>query len=167
MLAQSNPPPVPIEWRNLVQSGRDLLIPNPHTGSLPTDGHLRRAISNAYYALFHALAASNASALIGSPSDATTAAAWSRVYRGLDHGTAKRELRRHLHEFSGRARSFSNTFGDLQEVRHSADYDHYATFRSHEAVACLDKAEGAILTYMQAALSERVYIATLTLIRSR
>ena len=44
-----------------------------------------------------------------------------------------------------------------QQFRHSADYDHVASFTTHEAT----------LDYTQTATGERVYIATLTLIRPR
>ena len=166
MTTPGSPPPIPIDWRNLIQAGRDLLNPQ-QTGHIPTDEHARRAISNAYYALFHALAGSNASALIGSPSDAAIAAAWSRAYRGLDHTTARRELQRHRQELSVHARIFADTFRDMQELRHSADYDHNAAISISQASVVLDQAEASILDYSQVALSERVYIATLTLIRSR
>ena len=79
-------PPNPIDWRNLIQAGRDLLN-QQFTGHTLTREHARRAISIAYYSLFHALAESNAASLIGTLTDAASAAAWSRVYRGLpQHG---------------------------------------------------------------------------------
>lgn len=159
-------PPTPVDWRNLIQAGRDLLNPQ-QLGRLPTDEHVRRAVSNIYYALFHALAESNASALIGPPGDALTAAAWSRIYRGLDHTTARRELLRHRQEFSVQARAFANAFADMQQLRHAADYDHNAVIPINQVSARLDEAEGTILNYLQSALSERIYIATLTLIRPR
>ena len=166
MTTPGNPTPVPVDWRNLIQAGRDLLNPQP-VGNVPTSEHIRRAISNVYYALFHALAESNASTLIGVPSDAETSAAWSRVYRGLDHTTARRELQRHRQEFSVHTRHFADTFSNMQQLRHLADYDHNAVFAVHEAITYLDRAGAAILGYWQASLSERVYIATLTLIRPR
>ena len=117
--------------------------------------------------MFHALAESNASALIGTPTDTATASAWSRVYRGLDHTTARREFQRHRQEFSAHARHFVDTFSNMQQLRHLADYDHNAGFAVHEAVTYLDRADAAILDYAQATLSDWVYIATLTLIRPR
>ena len=166
MTTQGSPPPVPIDWRNLIQAGRDRLNPQ-QVGNTPTREHVRRAISDAYYAMFHALAESNAAALIGAPSDAATTAAWSRVYRGLDHARAHRELQRHQQEFSVQAQDFAETFSDMQGFRHLADYDHTASFTAHGAMAYLDRVETAILDYTQTATSERVYIATLTLIRPR
>ena len=166
MTTPDSVPPTPVDWRNLIQAGRDLLNPQ-QLGRLPTDEHVRRAVSNIYYALFHALAESNASALIGSPGDALTAIAWSRVYRGLDHTTARRELLRHRQEFSIQARDFADAFADMQQLRHTADYDHNAAITINEVSTWLDDAEGTILNYLQSALSERIYIATLTLIRPR
>ena len=54
----------------------------------PTDEHIRRAISSAYYALFHALATSNADVLIGPPQDQKTAEAALWTLGGVPHGPA-------------------------------------------------------------------------------
>ena len=166
MSTPTTPPPTPVDWENLIQAGRDLISPQ-QTGRIPTDEHVRRAVSNAYYALFHALAESNAAALIGPPNDTQTTTAWSRVYRGLDHTTARRELQRHRQEFSAPAQDFADTFSDTQQTRHSADYDHNAVITINEAIAQLDQAERAILNYSQVPANERLYIAALTLIRPR
>ena len=166
MTSSSSSPPTPIDWQNLIQVGRDLLNPQP-TGDPPTNEHIRRAISNAYYALFHALSQANASALIGTPTDAASASAWSRVYRALDHGTARLELQRHRRELSPPAQTFVDTFSDLQLLRHSADYDHTAVLTSHQASIRLQQAQTATLDYLQVDANERAYIATLLLARSR
>ena len=166
MTTPGSPPPTPIDWRNLIQAGRELLISQP-SGNAPTDEHARRAVSNAYYALFHALADSNASTLAGSSGDPGIANAWSRVYRGLDHSTALRELQRHRQEFSVQARDFADTFRDVQRLRHLADYDHNAAISINQARLVLDQAEASIIDYLQVASSEKLYIATLTLIRPR
>ena len=166
MTTPPDPRPKPIDWQNLIHAGRDFLNPQT-TGSATTDEHIRRAISNAYYALFHALAGANADVLIGAPRDAPSTAAWSRVYRGLDHRTASRDLQRHRSEFSAALRIFADTFYNLQQLRHSADYDHNAAFTSHEARVWLAEAEVAIIDYLQVHRGELAYIATLTLIRGR
>ena len=54
---------------------------------------LRRAVSTAYYAMFHFLANSNANALIGDPTNDNDAMAWNRAYRALEHGDARRRFR--------------------------------------------------------------------------
>ena len=166
MTTPANPTPAPIEWANLIQAGRDLLI-TQQAGRLPTHEHIRRAESNAYYAMFHALAQSNTTALIGPPANPTTTAAWSRIYRGLDHTTARRALQSNRQEFSTPARRFTDAFVDLQQVRHSADYDPNAVFTPIDGAMHLDRAESTILSFTQIPLDERLHIATLTLVRSR
>ena len=101
-----------------------------------------------YNRTFRALSVSNADALIGVPHDAMTAAAWSRVYRGLDHGTVRRELQRRCQEFSPEAQAFADTFQDLQNRRHSADYNHSAIFTAQQAAAWLSEAQAAITNYL-------------------
>ena len=61
----------------------------------------------------------------------------------------------------------ADAFADMQQLRHLADYDHTAAITINEASGWLDDAEATILGYLQAALSERIYIATLTLVRPR
>ena len=158
--------PNAINWYNLINAGRSLLNPQ-RDGNPPTDEHIRRAISSAYYALFHALAASNADVLIGPPQDRKTAEAWTRVYRSLNHGPAKQVLRRHRQEFSLGSQIFADTFSDLQNQRHSADYDPNAVFTVNQPTIWLAEAEVAIIDYLQVDRSELAYIAALTLIRGR
>ena len=158
--------PAPIDWANLIQAGRDLLNPQ-QGGKLPTHEHARRAASNAYYAMFHSLAHSNATALIGPPTNPATATAWSRIYRGLDHTTARRELQRNHRDLSLPAQDFTDAFADLQRHRHLADYDPNAVITTNDGTLYLDRAESAILGFARITLDERVHIATLTLVRSR
>jgi hypothetical protein len=56
----------------------------------PRQVDLRRSISSSYYALFHGLAELAAGRLVGSTSAVQKSAAWSRVYRDLNHLTAKK-----------------------------------------------------------------------------
>ena len=166
MTTPAYPSPNAINWYNLINAGRDLLNPQ-RNGNPPTDEHIRRAISSAYYALFHALATSNADVLIGPPQDQKTAEAWTRVYRSLNHGPARQILRRHRQEFSQGSQIFADTFSDLQNQRHSADYDPTAVFTGNQPTIWLAEAEVAIIDYLQVDHSERAYIAALTLIRGR
>ena len=164
MTRPAYPSPNAINWYNLINAGRSLLNPQ-RNGNPPTDEHIRRAISSAYYALFHALATSNADVLIGPPQDQKTAEAWTRVYRSLNHGPAKQALRRHRQEFSLGSQIFADTFSDLQNQRHSADYDPNAVFTGNQPTIWLAEAEVAIIDYLQVDRSERAYIAALTLVR--
>ena len=60
----------------------------------PTRTELRRAVSCAYYAMFHTLAASNANSLAGaSPAD-QQGWAWQQTYRAADHRPTRNKLSR-------------------------------------------------------------------------
>ena len=117
--------------------------------------------------MFHALAQNNATALVGPPTNPTTAAAWTRVYRGIDHSTARRELQRNRQDLSAPSQDFADAFVDLQQRRHSADYDPNAVFAATDGARHLEQAESAILGLAQITSDERLHIATLTLVRSR
>ena len=166
MTTSENARPGAVAWRNLISMGRDLLVPKTD-GTSPTDEHIRRAVSDAYYAMFHALAMSNADVLIGAPTDTATENAWIRVYRGLDHGAAARELRRHWQEFSASSQEFSDAFQEMQGRRHAADYNPYATFTIKDVSDWLTTAETAITAFLETDRGERAYIAALTLVRGR
>ncbi len=87
----------------------------------PREVSLRRAISSAYYAVFHALALLCADQLVG----------WRRpwqvftpIYRSLEHGTAKRLLEKNSAAkiFGSEVAEIGERFGLLQQWRHTADY---------------------------------------------
>jgi len=106
--------------------------------------YLRRAVSDAYYALFHALAFACANNLVGVTK--RDSAAWRRIYRGLEHGRAKEEFgraeTRALHQNIAR---IGAAFKQLQEARHMADYDPATTLRRRsDAEALIGIAETAI-----------------------
>ena len=57
----------------------------------PRQTELRRAVSAAYYALFHTLANSCATTLVGSTRANRDQTAWRQTYRSLEHGHAQRQ----------------------------------------------------------------------------
>lgn len=89
----------------------------------PQYASLRRAVSTAYYALFHAILERFAASLI-SP-DGGDAESYSLVYRTLDHATLKRVFEQ---DASGAVlgagvAKIGNVFLHLQTARIMADYD--------------------------------------------
>ena len=167
MMTPAAKPPTPIDWGNLIRAGEDLLNLRGERSQSPTDEHIRRAVSNAYYAMFHALAASNADVLVGTPQDAVSEEAWTRVYRGLDHGRARRELRQLQGGLSKAAQDFAGLFDSLQESRHRADYDPSAAFTAQQTALLLEIAKYACAGYLQADRRERAIIAALTTVEQR
>ena len=157
-----------MNWRHLIAAayllaGRTL----PPTGR-PRQAMLQRAVSAAYYAMFQALCFSNANTLVGAFPD-TDRAAWTRVYRALEHGVAYRQMRPTndlIHGPSG-IRNFARTFRFLQEQRHQADYDPYARFVRSDTIGIIEQAETAIEAFYDASASERRAFATRTLFRDR
>ena len=71
------------------------LVPQAATPQ-PSQADMRRAISTAYYAVFHTLAASNAQLIAGQPRSNMSSYAWDRVYRRLDHGRALEQVDRSI-----------------------------------------------------------------------
>ena len=159
-------PPVPIDWRDLIAAGRATLIPQP-PATLPAQAAIRRAISTAYYAAFHALTASNADVLVGPARDQQTANAWVRTYRNLNHNQAKTQLQQHRNSLSTDAQVFADLFRDLQNERHNADYNPATSFTHQTAINWLNKAEAAITDFLLTSQSERAAIAIFTLTRDR
>ena len=158
--------PLPIDWRGLISAGRATLTPQP-PATQPNPAAARRAVSTAYYAAFHALTASNAEVIVGTPTDQLTTDAWIRVYRRLEHGNAREQLRQNRENLSARAGTFADLFLDLQNERHNADYNPQAIFTPQTATTWLNNTEAAIIDFFQTTTTERAAIAVLTLIRTR
>lgn len=92
----------------------------------PTQTDLRRAVSTAYYAVFHGLARTCADQVVGRGQAGSEE--WDRAYRALDHGAAKQALL-NLPPAAGEAdKQFAEIFARLQKARHRADYDPSAPF---------------------------------------
>jgi uncharacterized protein (UPF0332 family) len=120
-------------------------------------GHLRRSISSAYYAVFHALARCCADLLIGGPGSRRSKPAWSRVYRALDHGTAKSACanKTMIAKFPREIQEFSRAFVQLQLKRHEADYDPDATMYKSAALANIAIIETVITEFSNVPLKHR------------
>ncbi len=121
----------------------------------PSQADLRRAISTAYYAVFHTLAASNAELIAGQPQSSMSAYAWERVYRRLDHGRARNNLRAVLNLLSPSGEFFASAFIDLQDLRQEADYDPNFSISYSDAVNIIAQAETAIRNFAQLTQEER------------
>ena len=129
-----------MRWQDLIATARLLTIAS-HPNAQPLPDSLRRAVSAAYYAMFHALANSNADCLAGMPHDPLTEHAWSRSYRGLNRNSARRNLLQDRNLFSPQVRQFADSFAQLQDQRHRADYNPNRTFSLAQALYWIGRAE--------------------------
>ena len=139
---------------DLIETARILL--SSATGR-PTDASLRRAISSAYYALFHCLSRECVDLLIGPTGSDRSDAAWRQVYRALEHGPAKTKCKKRemIRKFPEDVEDFANTFVELQEERHRADYDPSAYFNNTEVSADIDLVDRTIAGFTSAPTKHR------------
>jgi len=134
----------------------------------PRQVDLRRAISSAYYAVFHSVATALADQFIGVAKRAVSQ--YGLVYRSLDHRTLANlcddlkkpippaRLAKHVPPggFSANLKSMFAAVKDLQEKRHSADYDPMIKFHAADAQLAIESARSAIVRFQQATEAERI-----------
>ena len=156
----------PVSWIEVIATGRAALIP-PASDTQPSQAAIRRAISTAYYAAFHALTASNADVLAGTGAGQFPSEAWIRAYRGLNHSYARAQLLQNRHLLSTNGRIFADIFCQLQDERVQADYNPRVSFTPESARIWMDKVEAASNDVLQTTQGERAAMAILTLVRPR
>ena len=129
---------------DLLAIAHDLVRREP---ARPKQASLKRAVSTAYYALFHAVAYECVDQTIGW--NFRSDRYWdtlSTLYRAVDHGAAKRIINnvrgdpRSSAELKGLARNFV----DLQAGRIQADYDPRPSFLRADASQFVAQADDAV-----------------------
>jgi len=118
---------------------------------------LRRAVSTAYYAIFHQIRMDYADFLVGTTQSARATTAWSAAYRTLNHGplaNAAQNLRNRA-EIPQNAHQFFEEFADLKGKRERADYDVVPDFDTVEVLNAVATAERALRNYRDLSASVR------------
>ncbi len=157
-----------MNWRNLMDAAREMAGQvQPQPSGRPRQEPLKRAVSSAYYAMFHALCQSNADSIIGRRRSTFIRLAWTRTYRALDHRQARNRLAHAQREIPAQARAFATAFQVLQEQRHDADYNPLRRFSRGEVIALLNIADVATQEYVGLPSSDRRAIAALVLLQDR
>ena len=141
--------------RDLIETARGLTELSPRR---PNQANLRRAVSTAYYAVFHCLAGAAANLLVGR----SRGSAWHRVYRALEHGKAKSACghKQAMKRFQPEIQYFAETFVILQDARHRADYVLEGRYYKLDVLADIDQAENAIIQFEQTDILHRRDFAT-------
>ena len=159
-----------MNWPHLIDAARLLAgtFGPASTPGRPRQAMLRRAVSTAYYAMFHALLQSNANTLVGSSPTAYEIELWVKTYRALDHGAATSRLSsnsslRRIPEIN----NFARVFKSVQEQRISADYDPQKGFVRSEVIALIDRVEATTIAFCSIDTSTRKALANHLLIRER
>lgn len=133
----------------------------------PRQADLKRAISTAYYALFHAMAKDASDMLVGVGPDRPDKA-WSHTYRAVQHGEAKSACKevRNLN-FPNTIKSCADAFVVLQQKRHDADYDPDYRVRRADALSAIQQAEDAIRDLRNSTKRDRRAFAVQILLKKR
>lgn len=132
------------------------------TGGTARQVDLRRAISSAYYALFHAVTTEAADDLVGRTHRQTPR--YRLAYRSIDHKSllrlcedivkTKLPAKYAGYEPSGGfgpdLQAFADSVVDLQEKRHLADYDPLFRVNKSEAVLAVETGRSALTRFKSA-----------------
>lgn len=112
---------------------------------------LCRAVGTAYYAMFHTLARCGADLLVGATRASRSQAAWSQVYRALEHGRTKNQCsnRSLMMQFPPEIQNFGETFVVMQRQRHLADYAPDNHFKRPVVLELIYDTERAIAAFEQ------------------
>ena len=135
--------------RDLLDQAVQLLS---HETKKPKQASLRRSVSTAYYALFHLLVSES----VRTMAPASPKNIGLQMQRAFDHGTMKRVCKgfsggtlpdaiQHLQSgpIEPDLRKVARIFVDLQEERHTADYDLVHTFTKQGATDNVAKVKEA------------------------
>lgn len=135
-----------------------------------TQTELRRAVSCAYYAMFHTLAASIADVLVGAAPADRQRWAWRQAYRAVDHRPARNKLSRASlgGRFPVAIRNFGEVFAVAQQLRHSADYDPHSQFSPTDVENIIERVAANIAAFDRTPVAVRCDLAIhiLTNVRS-
>ncbi len=155
--------------QDLLRQARHLAKNEPRR---PKQASLRRAISAAYYALFHLLIGEVTSRFVtGQDREAIRAG----LGRALNHTTMKEASRETVKLNWGRMRqlhgivipadliSVATAFVDLQQARHEADYDVVRTFTRQETLTLIDQVEQAMTAWnsVRRSIAADAYLSSL------
>jgi hypothetical protein len=134
----------------------------------PRATDLRRAISAAYYAVFHAIASAAADSVV--PANKRATEQYSRVYRSINHRALRslcERVRGKNSDFGSDIREFAAAVADLQEKRYSADYDPLFQAIPLDARLTIHAAQTVISQFQNAPAEERTRFLSLLLFPSK
>lgn len=149
------------------------------SSSYPSDARIRRAISTAYYSIFHSCLTCAAERFVG-PANASQPA-YALIYRGFNHAQMKRlceevdrspmktKLAEQLKkpDVHAELRAFATNFVLLQQLRHMADYDPQVSLLVSDAEDAILAADEGIKALLRAPEDDRTDFLALLLTNLR
>ena len=153
---------------DLIAIARQLAVGSGRPGR-PRQTDLCRAISAAYYALFHTLAQCGADLIAGATRAGRSQPAWEQTYRALDHGHAMNQCRNRsvMRQFPQDVQQFGNHFAEMQRYRHYADYAPATDFDRFRVVRLVDQTHQIISQFNSVTVRDRRAFAIYVLFRTR
>lgn len=131
-----------------------------------SQAYRRRAVSAAYYAVFHAVAKLCADELLGAEHSKSDDDA--RVYRALDHGALKAVFSSPPLNTLDRLRPIGDTIVRLQSERHKADYSPPGVlYTPEDGQELVDLARVTVMELGKLPAEDRRTLATCLLFRVR
>ena len=139
----------------------------PLGGGAPRQVDLRRAISNAYYGVFHAVVTEAADEFVGKTHRQTPR--YAMVYRSVSHKSlralcediVKEKLPARYSKYTPRdgfesdLKALATAVVDLQEKRHLADYDPQFRVKTSDAVLAVATSRSALVRLRSANRTKR------------
>lgn len=170
---------MPISPEHLLDQAGELTLQTVRGAPRQTD--LRRAVSSAYYAVFHSLLAAVADEFVGATIAARRSPRYRLVYRSLAHERAKRVCQEVVKEtprrefqpylpsagFGQEVVGFCVALVMLQEARHAADYDPHHRLTLSNALRLIQTARAAIERLANAEPADKQLLLTLMLCEPR
>jgi len=106
--------------------------------------------------------------MVGTNSKTRSKHAWHQVYRSLEHGFSKNACNDGvMSKFPKEIEDFANTFVEMQEKRHKADYDPYTKVTRSSVLTDIAKVEAAIADFKKASLKDKRAFCTFVLFKKR
>ena len=134
------------------------LLARIDSSETPNNDELRKAISCAYYALFHALCNCVAEQWVGFDEELRGSDAWVLAYRLLEHGKVKAGCIKisNSKNFPQELKTVAQVFLIVQSMRHRADYDPRSHFSLVGTLEAINSVEEAIRKLMNADANDRM-----------
>ena len=156
-----------IKSADLIAAARDLVEAGDR--GRPRQANLRRAVSTAYYAMFHCLAVCCADLLVGGVGAERSEPAWRQAYRALEHGAARQRCNRTaiIQKFPVEIREFADRFAGMQQKRHRADYGPEARYDKDDVLQDITNVAEAIAKFQRVPVKDRRAFAVYLLLPLR
>lgn len=153
--------------RDLIVTAKRLV--GRHRTGKPRQADLKRALSTAYFAMFHAVCRNCADCFVGKTAANRSLLAWRQAYRAVNHGTAKTQYGKKvvMDNFPIVIQNFASKFIELQNKRHQADYDSINKLRMGDVLTEINAAEVAIKKLQESSIKDKRAFAVWTVMAKK